>query len=207
MGLKLRVAHAHKFPFFIVGVDQFEDISPRSKLTVVDGIVGEVLAHKASEEKLRQGFDPEEVGRTQEAFEQLDPESQHKLIQDWITGTEAVAAIRHNPIERKVWELMDFLSHPRFSWVTHEYPEPHEHPKDLFDVEGIARRFRESQSALYVGATVTVHTQGHGDIMKTVMLPYFKTPGFGAGVFLAHAIALLICLERLNGLMSSPQTS
>src|SRR5689334_21732019 len=44
--LKLRVATLSHFPFFIVASTHFAKLSPTTELTIVDGIIGEVLAAK-----------------------------------------------------------------------------------------------------------------------------------------------------------------
>jgi hypothetical protein len=45
--LKLRIAHDSGFPLFIVGSKEFYNLSINIQLTLVDGIIGEVLAAKA----------------------------------------------------------------------------------------------------------------------------------------------------------------
>lgn len=98
--LKLRVAHGSNFPFFIVGSEQFKDISPDLKLTVVDGIIGAVLGLKAAHSRFQQGFDPEETGWERGAFDSLDPGTQQEIIQDWVIDLETFAELRNNPVSQ-----------------------------------------------------------------------------------------------------------
>lgn len=82
--LKLRVALGSRFPFFVVGSKYFNDISPETKLTIVDGIIGDVITGQAVNEQIRKGFDPEEVGISQEEFDGFSDEEQHEIIQNWV---------------------------------------------------------------------------------------------------------------------------
>ena len=59
-GLKLRVAHGSMFPYFVVGYNHFKDLSPGVQLTMVDGIIGEVLSSMETKERIGEGFDPED---------------------------------------------------------------------------------------------------------------------------------------------------
>ena len=51
MALKLKVAHGSIFPYFVVGSDYFSDLGDTVKLTLVDAIIGEVLAGRSAAEK------------------------------------------------------------------------------------------------------------------------------------------------------------
>jgi hypothetical protein len=49
--LKLRVAHSYGFPFFVLGSEHLKDLTPQIHLSIVDGIIGEVLSTKAARKK------------------------------------------------------------------------------------------------------------------------------------------------------------
>src|SRR4051794_13339541 len=86
--------------------NQVEDLSPAVRLTTMDGIIGEVLANRATEHRFAvEGFKAEYVGFTDEDFDALDPDSKHELIHDWVTGVEVEAEMEHNPICRARWDL------------------------------------------------------------------------------------------------------
>jgi hypothetical protein len=121
--LKLRVAHASQFPFFIVGNDQFKDLSAELKLTVVDGIIGNVLASRAAHARFEQGFNSEEVGWSSEAFASLDPGTQHEVVQDWVIDVGELADLEHNPIHARAAQLADELHIWGFGTVWREFPE------------------------------------------------------------------------------------
>ncbi|MEO8399829.1 MAG: hypothetical protein ABI550_08465, partial [Ignavibacteriaceae bacterium] len=60
--LKLKVAHGSLFPFFVLGSKHFECLSKQYKLTIVDGIIGEVFTNKAFRKRVNLGFNTTEVG-------------------------------------------------------------------------------------------------------------------------------------------------
>jgi len=190
MELKLRVAHGSKFPYFILGNDHFEELAADLKLTIVDGIIGDVLAKRAVRTRFDQGFDPEEIGWSKIDFDALGSSVQNDLIQDWVIGVEVDAELSNNPIRRKAAELLHSQRISSFGFIPRHCPEPS-------DTDDLLKRIKELQSALYIGATATVHSPDHGELRETVMLPNFKTPGFGSGSDLAGEIAQLICLTRL----------
>src|SRR5262245_60091085 len=66
--LKLKVAHGSFFPYFVLGSQEFDDLSNDIRLTIVDGIIGDVFAKKAAQAKFAETFNPEEIGFTQEEF-------------------------------------------------------------------------------------------------------------------------------------------
>jgi len=75
MNLKLRVAHGSFFPYFIVASDHFADISPRLRLTIVDGVIGEVLAKQAARSRLSRPIEVADMGLSEDYCASLDLES------------------------------------------------------------------------------------------------------------------------------------
>jgi hypothetical protein len=190
MELKIAVAQKSQFPFFVFGSGHFDDLSPELKFTIVDGIVGDVLAHKAFQEKVASGFDPEEMGFSPENFNELSDEEKHEIVQDWVTDTEVQTEMDHNPVRRLAAQLFNSLHIQRCGSEGKYFPELQGEP-------GTIERAKEMMAALYVGASATIHTEDCGQLSETVMLPNFKSSGFGFGVDLASTIAELLCLTRL----------
>ena len=197
--LKLRVAHASSFPFFIVGSDQFKDISPGLKLTVVDGLVGAVLAQMAAHSRFQQGFDCEEVGWDREAFEKLGPGTRQEIIQDWVIDVETIAELRNNPVVALAARLSCELGAVAASEFIH-FPEIDECPYigDPDFIKKFEARIKQIEAALYVGRKVTVRASDDREVSRTVMLPHFKVPGFHIENGLAGDIAELLCLDTLR---------
>ena len=196
MNLKLNVAHESNFPFFVVGTDQFEAVSPTMRYTIVDGIIGDVLAHREFSRILEQGVDPEGIGIMPEDFENLPREERYEAIQEWITNVEVQSDLDNNPIRRAAAELDGRLRVRRWGWEAKHFPE-------LGDGDSMEERIKEIEAALYIGSSVTVTTEDYGDLTETVMLPNFKGAGFGGALHLSIAIAQYICLSRLAKMRES----
>jgi hypothetical protein len=196
--LKLRVAHNSKFPHFVVWDDHFEDLSATVKLTIVDGIIGEVLTRKAVEGQLSRGLHSDDVGWPPEDFDALDRESQHEIVQDWVTGVEVAAALEINPISKTAARLKRELDVHLLGFSC----EPKTLP-ELTRTGNLEERVKELDSVLCQGAKVVIETPDFGPLDATVMLPNFKTPGFGIGLELAEDIATIIICEKLRKLRTS----
>ena len=121
--LKLAVAKASGVPFFVVGNEHFRDLSPEVKLTIVDGIIGDVLANRAKDERFGAGFDPEEIGHSHEDFENLSREEQSDIVQDWAMGVAVEAELTHNPIRRAEADLSCSLKIARWGCEYKHFPE------------------------------------------------------------------------------------
>jgi hypothetical protein len=193
MNLKLLVARESGLPFFVVGAPQFQDLLPELKYTIVDGIVGDVLAHRAMQETFQSGFDPEEHGYSKDEFEELPETEKGELIQDWATSVEVVSELSKNPVRRAAADLSYKLAITRWGVDWKYFPEVHAEAATL-------ERAKEMEAALWVGCEVTLHTEDFGALSETIMLPNFQTLGFGGGIHLSEAIAELVCLVRLAGL-------
>jgi len=186
--LKLRVAHGSRFPFFVLGTEYFKDISKDTRLMIVDGIIGEVLANRAARGRFDQGFIPEEVGYSQEEFEVFDPDEQHEIIQDWVLGVEVMTDLKYNPIHKKTAELslsagiyalsIKYLTHP-----------------NLDECATLEERIQQANSVILHGARVEVETPSKQRFEASVWLPNFRSPCI-TGLFLAQEIAHLIVLEK-----------
>lgn len=90
----------------MVGSDYFKDLPLNTRTTIVDGIIGEVLAKRAVDKQVNGGFNPEGVGFSQDDFARLDPEMQNDLIQDWLLSVEVWADMENNPVSKESARLM-----------------------------------------------------------------------------------------------------
>jgi hypothetical protein len=205
MDLKLTVAHGSLFPFFVVGSDHFQDLPLKTKTTIVDGVIGDVLANRAKDKIFSGGFKPEDQGFSEDAFNELDRDSQNELIQDWMLDIEVLTELEHNPVSRAAAQLMSDAGLPSYS-VCHKFfprlPDPLKLPTffESPDLQKVKEWVDAWKAVLYHGATVALHTQKYGDVQATVMLPNFQVPGFGSGLGLAEEIAKIMCLDRLGRL-------
>jgi len=192
MALKLKVAQGSLFPFVIVGSPQFEQIDKATQLTIVDGIVGNILAFRAVKERIDGGFNPQEVGHSQESFSDLTDAERHEVIQDWVLVAEIESEAQFNPICSQCAALEKQLGCYGLTVRYTSYPNSEK-------VVSLAQRRSTVTEPLLLGATVTVNDPQTGEISATVMLPNFQTIGvkpFSLAQEIAHLMVLYEVKKR-----------
>ena len=193
MELKLMVAHGSLFPYFVVASSQFNNLSPDIRLTFVDGIIGDVLAGKATRLRLDAGFDLNSAGLSQSEFDALSPEEQHYLIEDWIWGIEIESDFDNNPISRKRMELQE---------KTHVTGWGHKllYTEDV--EESLARTVTQKErneiinNARWIGHRTTVDTSDFGEVSGEAWLPNFQVLGHSSYGLLEN-ISFIIAADRV----------
>ncbi|NOT34003.1 MAG: hypothetical protein HOP12_07525 [Candidatus Eisenbacteria bacterium] len=187
--LKLVVAKSSGTPYLVVGSRYFESLSRGTKSSILDAVIGEVMARRATRARL-EAFDPEEIGLSVEEFQSLTEDERQERVQDWVIGVEVEADFEHSPIHARIAELEMETNHPAHG------------SEGLFDPplpEGsIDERLAAMASAEREGARVWVETQSGERIERVVWLPRFELPNY-YGPTLAKEIALLLALEQLVG--------
>lgn len=189
--LKLRVALGSGFPFFVVGSKYFNDLLPHLRLTIVDGIIGDVVAWRAANTKFGKGFDPEEVGFTASEFDTLPKSAQHEIAQDWVTGVEVEESLTHNPIAKRA----AFLEWQLHASITKKELHPLNYPS-FNHIDDLPDRIRAYKAVILTGARVVYHTETLGVIETVVWLPNFEVIAY-TPLSLAEEIASLLALERI----------
>lgn len=193
--LKLKVAHGSMFPFFVMGSEYFDDLSQITRLMIVDGVIGEVIANRARKKIFNNGFNPEDVGLTKEQFELLLPCNKNEVIQDWMIGIECDADMENNPIVKKRWQLYSELDCTSYSSKYLSYPSA----DDALTISGRAEMLK---NAILHGCQVILHTQHFGDVEAKFWMANFNTPEF-SGFGLGEDIAMIKALEKLKRLSAS----
>lgn len=181
--LKLRVAHGSLFPYFVLGSDQFHGLSDAVRLTIADGLIGEVLSNRACQSRFGAGFDPTECGMSKEEFNNLSTAQQDDLIANWVTVVELENDYTHNPIFGRVAERSRELRTVgyEFTFLNGEGLDPDE----------------------WVWLECGVGNPNHGKATAKLYLPNFKTPYCYFTVHIAMEIAHLLALEKLSKLMKT----
>jgi hypothetical protein len=175
--LKLRVAHAFCFPYLVLGSEEFRGLSDAVRLTIADGLIGEVMSLRSTNKRISAGFDPVQCGFCIEEFDELSQAQQSEIIGDWLTVIELESDFEHNPIVREVSRLSNKL---------HAYGHTMTFLND-------GKRDREKW--VWVELEVESH---YGKAAAKVYLPDFKTPYCYCTVHVAIEIAHLLALERLR---------
>jgi hypothetical protein len=103
--LKLRIADSCQFPYLIVRSAQLRFLPGKSKLTVIDGVIGSVLAHMKTVEDWRKVDFKEMIPN----LEKLSTAERLEAAQDLLLQIETVAQIESCPITARRWELFKEL--------------------------------------------------------------------------------------------------
>lgn len=207
MALKLKVAHAMVFPFFVVGYIGFKDLTPSLHLTLVDGIIGEIFAGREVQrriDRVTQGLEAfrvdweltlpasraEIVERGRELNRRINsvPHAKPDPVEDWLFLTRIRAELDNNPIYTERLLLMSDLFGP-----------------DAMNPELIScsAKYRPANAtykdATLVGSEAVVHTEDLGDVARTVFMPNFQMPGFMfTEVGLLNDMASLVALDAVR---------
>jgi hypothetical protein len=80
MELKLTVASGSLMPFFVVGSNLFSEIAPDVQVSIVDGIIGDFTAKRASREKLSKESPAEYFGYSEDEFMALEVDEKDELL-------------------------------------------------------------------------------------------------------------------------------
>jgi len=185
--LKLKVALGSMFPYFVVGYQPFQEFKRDFQLTIVDGIIGEVLANKYVQREVSE-FSVDKTGFSEEEFDQLSEFDKHEVIQDWLFGVEITGEMENNPIAKKRSQL--HLELNANSWTSMPLNYPAFEPSDI---DGYNAR-------ILAGYKVIYHTEDLGDVHGEVLLPHFNVPYYSG--YVTEEIAGLLALQRIQNMRS-----
>jgi hypothetical protein len=191
--LKLKVAHGSLFPYFVVGWREFADISPTIRRSIVDGVIGEVLAKQAVSDRFARGLTEADTGMAEEEWDALPPWDRREIMEDVAMSIEIDADFEHNPLYAEVAKLWSELGHPAGSHRFVDAPGTRRAPSGQ----------RLEEPALF-GAEYTIRTDDVGTVTRTAWLPNFRAPGF-VGLGLVEEIAHLLALAEVRRLRDRRQ--
>jgi hypothetical protein len=191
MDLKLKVAHGSEFPFFVISSEEFSDIEEDVESSIVDGVIGEVLAKKETSSRLQREFDPSHYGYSEPEFQALSSFEKNQIIQDWAIGIEVEATLKHNPISRLSAELCRTTKYESYSF--RYLNKPKIDPKITDPLE----RAKLLQDTKFKGCRLSVSTTDLGDISSTVWIPNFQTPNF-SGLGLVEDMSKITALKKVR---------
>lgn len=175
--LKLRIAHESQFPYLVLGSDEFSNLSDTIRLTIADGLIGEVMSSRNINKQINAGFDPRQCGYSIDEFDALSQAEQSEIFSNWVTMIELDSDFKYNPITQKAAQLQKEL-HAYNQTLT--FLNDGKHDPDKW---------------VWVECEVSNH---NGKASAKVCLPDFKTPYCYATVHVAIEIAHLLSLEQLR---------
>ena len=97
---KLQYAKRSEFPYYVVASDEFEHLDPEIELTVVDGIIGTVLAKRDFDDRI-----PALVEEHRDTIEDLPSQEKDEYIQDLVIYQEVMSDNEYNPITKRVAQI------------------------------------------------------------------------------------------------------
>ena len=128
---KLRYAKKSDFPYYVVASDEFRHLGQGIELTVVDGIIGTVLANRDFDDRISAL-----VEEHRDAIDKLPPDEQYEYTQDLVIDQGAMSDLDYNPITQKVLAIRSQIEAISGSWSWVESYRHCEEPK-LPDLEGL----------------------------------------------------------------------
>lgn len=203
--LKLEWARETNFPYYVVASDEFRSVGDGIELTVVDGIIGESLAHREFQERvsapsfanwLEEHTGPESRTRSvlKEYYGIDGSDLDREVIESALTDLEIDCQFEHQPIIRKQIELRRCLEEMlgESGWSGGEY---------FFSLHpGHIRFFRETagRSGAIVGCECTLHATPVGDVSAKARL---REVAYSTTI--APEVAELLALNKLYLLLKN----
>lgn len=178
MELKLRVAHGSQFPYLVLGSEEFRGLSESVRLTIADGLIGEVISLRAAHERINNGFDPAQCGYSVDEFDALPSAQKSEIVGDWVTMIEIESDFEHNPISREIARLSSELHATGYR------------------VTPLSNGQNDSNKMVCMQCSVT--QSSYGMSTASVCLPDFQTPFCSFTVHMAQEISRLLALEQLR---------
>jgi len=189
--LKLKVAIGSSLPFVVVASKHFNDLTNDIKLTIVDGIIGDILANRNTNLQISKGFNPNNVGYSDDEFAKLSDSQQYEIMQDWVLMIELESDFEHNPIVRIRAEMERELGVHGHSIEYFCYPS-------LDTAKTLQERVALMNNAIYNGVKIKLNTHDLGEVEGMALIPNFKSIGFTGS--LAEEIAAIFAMQRIKSL-------
>lgn len=195
---KLKIAKDAGYPLVIVSFQEVSALDKDEKLTILDGIIGQITSHKKFSELLS-----EFVKENHEAIESMSKHEIDEYLQDMVIGIEVDAELESDPIARKAAEYNQELS--KFGVAGHS-TEPLDEPemptiKSPYDTEGLGERITAFTNIRRYGYKVSVETSA-GAISRSIWIREYMSSGFSS-ISLANNIAEYLtfkaALDKLKG--------
>lgn len=201
LDLKLRIAWEVGYPFFVVSYEESLPFGWEMDLTIVDGIIGRVLARRHFLEVMNE-MSQEELEEHIKILASIYPEGSRDrdgYIQDIVVGEEVQAELLWDPIAKEASKLQEQLlqRHVIKSWsyrFVEEPPVPI--PPDFFDTEALKKRIEAINYAVRVGCVYSIATS-FGEVEKTAWVRNIE--GFGVSpLTISENIAELLALKEVE---------
>lgn len=190
MDFKLKAAKDTHYPFVVVSYEEAKTIDEEESLTILDGIVGQVLARHERETLLS-----EFIETSKDKIDGMREDMKHEYFQDLVIDAEVMAELDVDPIAKKAAQYSMACVGTGFSHSTEYLCEPPlPEITGFFDVEGLKARIEAMKHAVRIGCRIIIKTP-KSPIVQIVWLRNFE--GFGINPpSIAENIAEYLAFKR-----------
>lgn len=197
--LKIEIAMENHFPFYIISYPEKMYLSEKIHLTVIDGIIGEIIAKRNFREKINEYLED-----SKEMLNSISEYERYEYIQDLVVSTEIELELTWNPISNKAAEMIENLSNEGIistKFCKHltkpELPEI----KNFFDVEGLGKSLKSWKDIEWQGCEVSFQTP-RGKVTQQAWVRNFEGM-LASPIIIVENIAELLALYKaaiVNGI-------
>ncbi len=190
MDLKLKLANAVSYPLVVVSYEERESLDEEESLTILDGIIGQFLAHREFRRRIN-----EMVEDSAREIDQLRAWERHEYIQDLVIQAEVEAELKMDPVTIKAAEYERFAFEQGVNSWSHRYLNDPPLPdiKGLHDVEGLRARAEAMKHTIRVGCQVVISEPI--PVIQAVWVRNFE--GYGVSpLIVAQNVARYLAFKR-----------
>jgi hypothetical protein len=203
LDLKLKIAQNENYPFFVVSFDESRVLDQVTNLTIVDGIIGQVLAKQEFRESIQTLYED-----YRDRIESLPPSSKHEYVQELVWDAETLAELKWDPIAVSAakYEHEAFEKGIIKSYKTEYLNDPELPDGDPFtDLVVLEKRIAGMKNAVRVGCRIIADTPKIA-IIETVWLRNFED-AIVSPLHIASNIAELLVFKRALDLAGDSRTT
>ena len=201
LDLKLKVAQNENYPFFVVSFEESKVLDQDTSLTIVDGIIGQVLAKQEFQKSVETLFEDH-----RDRIESLPSSSQHEYVQELVWDAETLAELKWDPIAvlAAKYEYEAFEKGIIKSYKTEYLNDPELPDGDPFaDLAVMEKRIAAMKDAVRVGCRIIADTPKLA-IIETVWLRNFED-AIVSPLHIASNIAELLVFKKALDLTGDSQ--
>jgi hypothetical protein len=200
LDFKLKCAKKLDYPFFVVSYEEAEPLDKEDTLTILDAIIGQVLARKEFLQKMNELAD-EYHGGSDQAASLEDYELKQELIEDTITSCEVESELKMDPVARKAAEYSGLCAGLGIGKYSLRYLSDPELPdfSGIDDIKGLKARIEAMKFTVREGCQITIEMPGH-IIEKTVWVRNFESYGVSS-YSIARNIAEYLGFKKVYSLL------
>lgn len=197
LDLKIKISKKLSYPFYVISFDESKELAPDLSLTIVDGIIGQVLAKKDFRESIKKLYDD-----NRETIESLPQYAQREYIQDLVWDAETMAELQNDRIAKLAAQYQGeaFDKGITKGYKTIYLNDPPLPDGDPFeDITVLEKRIKVIKNAVRVGCRIIINTPKMA-IVETVWIRNFEDE-FISPLHIANNIAEMLAFKKANDLI------